>query len=117
MKAKFIVTIQGDWLQDGKRATVSMAEKSLRQAVQGEFRFLATAMTVKRQAAGDATTPPAALPDPVQSDIPAAGQMKHEDIFSIIRGFGYCTSGQASEIASAIISSAKPLIDVIEKDD
>jgi len=58
MKAQFLVTVEGDWLVNDKRITVSMAERALRDAVRDEFRYLAKRLKVERvpqPAAGDTT--------------------------------------------------------------
>lgn len=51
MKAQFVVTIEGDWLENGKPVTAAMAEKRLREAAKDGFNFLADRVTVKRQPA------------------------------------------------------------------
>lgn len=48
MKAQFIVTVEGDWLENGKDVTAAMAEKRLREAVKEAFGFLADRTTVKK---------------------------------------------------------------------
>jgi hypothetical protein len=48
MKAQFIVTIEGSWLEGDKRATHSDAESMLREAVKDRFEFLAKRATVKK---------------------------------------------------------------------
>jgi hypothetical protein len=48
MKAEFLVTIEGDWLDGDRRVTAAQATKDLRQAVKEQFRFLATRTSVKR---------------------------------------------------------------------
>lgn len=51
MKATFIVTIEGDWLENGKTATAAMAERRAREALRDGFEFLADRVTVKPVAA------------------------------------------------------------------
>ncbi len=47
MKAQFIVTIEGSWLQNGKPVTRYLIEKDVREALKEEFDFLATKVSVK----------------------------------------------------------------------
>lgn len=48
MKAQFIVTIKGEWLNGDKPATAASVEKELREAAKECFEHLATSVTVKR---------------------------------------------------------------------
>lgn len=48
MKAQFLVTIEGDWLEDDKPVTAARIEQSVRKAIRDEFEHLATRRTVKR---------------------------------------------------------------------
>lgn len=48
MKAQFIVTIEGSWLENGKSVTRQSVEKHVRQAIKEEFGYLADRATVRR---------------------------------------------------------------------
>ena len=48
MKAQFLVTIEGNWMEGDKRVTPAQVEKALRDAVREQFEFLAKRRTVKR---------------------------------------------------------------------
>lgn len=48
MKAQFIVTVEGDWLHNGRKVTAHIAEKYVREAVKEQFAFLADRVSVKR---------------------------------------------------------------------
>lgn len=48
MKAKFIVTIEGDWLDNGRRINAKIMEKGLREAVKDRFEFLADKTKVEK---------------------------------------------------------------------
>lgn len=51
MKVQLIVTIEGDWLYNSRKATSADVEKHLRKAAKEEFEFLASSVTVKRHKA------------------------------------------------------------------
>ncbi len=48
MKAQFIVTVEGGWLENGKPVTQAMAERRARGALRDGFEFLADKVTVKQ---------------------------------------------------------------------
>ena len=48
MKTQFIVTIDGEWLTNGKPTTPAIIEKYLRSAVKEEFQHVADKIIVKR---------------------------------------------------------------------
>lgn len=47
MKAQFIVTVEGDWLESGRPVNRAKIEKSVREAIKEKFEFLADRATVK----------------------------------------------------------------------
>jgi hypothetical protein len=48
MKAQFIVTIEGDWLENDKPVTAAMMERRLREKARDIVEFLDGKATVKR---------------------------------------------------------------------
>jgi len=55
MKAQFIVTIEGTWMEGDKKATKAMIQQELRKVVKDGFEFLADRVTVKRHKPDAAT--------------------------------------------------------------
>ncbi len=80
MKAQFIVTIEGKWLDNGRKVTAQMMERDLREAIKEQFEFLADKTTVKRHAAQVAETVPAIPGIEITSTRPAPESQQNQAV-------------------------------------